>query len=74
MKAATLGAGLALALAIQTKADMLVRPPAASDCAKIMRLEHLASESSSLMRCLAPSRGWNCSAGSGAGSRLNRSR
>jgi hypothetical protein len=41
MKAATLGAGLALALAIQTKADMLVWPPAASDCAKIMRFDHL---------------------------------
>ena len=41
MKATILGAGLALALTIQTKADMLVWPPAASDCTKIVRLEHL---------------------------------
>jgi hypothetical protein len=41
VKATILGAGLALALTIQTKADMLVWPPAASNCRKIMRLEHL---------------------------------
>jgi hypothetical protein len=43
VKATTLGAGLAFALTIQTKADILVWPPTASDCTKIMRLEHLVS-------------------------------